>query len=49
MPQRPVSEDYIRDIFNRFGNLIDVRMIKSTNYVMLCSVMNVVLIQRSKQ
>ncbi|CAF0806330.1 unnamed protein product [Adineta ricciae] len=26
MPQRPVSEDYIRDIFNRFGNLIDVRM-----------------------
>jgi hypothetical protein len=26
MPQRPVSEDYIRDVFNRFGNLIDVRM-----------------------
>ncbi|CAF4061033.1 unnamed protein product [Rotaria magnacalcarata] len=27
MPQRPISEDYIRDVFNRFGNLIDVRMI----------------------
>jgi hypothetical protein len=26
MPQRPLSDDYIRDIFNRFGNLIDVRM-----------------------
>lgn len=27
MPQRPISEDYIRDVFNRFGNLIDVRMV----------------------
>ncbi|CAM2725422.1 unnamed protein product [Rotaria socialis] len=35
MPQRPISEDYIRDVFNRFGNLIDVRMINSQ----LCHVM----------
>jgi hypothetical protein len=35
MPQRPVSEDYIRDIFNRFGNLIDVRMISP----LICYVM----------
>ena len=35
MPQRPVSEDYIRDIFNRFGNLIDVQMINPQ----LCYVM----------
>jgi RNA recognition motif-containing protein len=35
MPQRPVSEDYIRDIFNRFGNLIDIRMINPQ----LCHVM----------
>lgn len=27
MPQRPVSEDFIRDLFNRFRNLIDVWMI----------------------
>ena len=26
MPQRAISEDYIRDVFNRFGNLIDIRM-----------------------
>ena len=35
MPQRPVSEDYIRDIFNRFGSLIDVRMVNPQ----LCYVM----------
>ena len=35
MPQRPVSEDYIRDVFNRFGNLIDVRTINSQ----LCYIM----------
>ncbi|CAF3584392.1 unnamed protein product, partial [Rotaria sp. Silwood2] len=35
MPQRPISEDYIRDVFNRFGNLIDVRMINPQ----LCHVM----------
>ncbi|CAF1020631.1 unnamed protein product [Rotaria sp. Silwood1] len=35
MPQRPISEDYIRDVFNRFGNLIDVRMINPQ----LCYVM----------
>ncbi|CAF1123671.1 unnamed protein product [Adineta steineri] len=35
MPQRPVSEDYIRDVFNRFGNLIDVRMVNPQ----LCYVM----------
>ena len=35
MPQRPVSEDYIRDVFNRFGNLIDIRMINPQ----LCHVM----------
>ncbi|CAM4781396.1 unnamed protein product [Rotaria magnacalcarata] len=35
MPQRPISEDYIRDVFNRFGNLIDVRMINPQ----LCHIM----------
>ena len=35
MPQRPVSEDYVRDVFNRFGNLIDVRMVNPQ----LCYVM----------
>ncbi|CAF3397491.1 unnamed protein product [Rotaria sp. Silwood1] len=35
MPQRPISEDFIRDIFNRFGNLIDIRTINSQ----LCYVM----------
>ena len=35
MPQRPVSEDYIRDVFNRFGNLIDIRMVNPQ----LCYVM----------
>jgi hypothetical protein len=35
IPQRPISEDYVRDIFNRFGNLIDVRMVNPQ----LCYVM----------
>lgn len=35
MPQRPISEDYIRDVFNRFGNLIDIRMLNPQ----LCHVM----------
>lgn len=34
-PQRPISEDYIRDIFNRFGNLIDIKMLNPQ----LCHVM----------
>ncbi|CAF1202921.1 unnamed protein product [Adineta ricciae] len=33
--QRSVSEDYIRDVFNRFGNLIDIRMVNPQ----LCYVM----------
>ncbi|CAF1196085.1 unnamed protein product [Rotaria sordida] len=35
MLQRSIPADYIRDVFNRFGNLIDVRMINSQ----LCYVM----------
>ncbi|CAF4766522.1 unnamed protein product, partial [Rotaria magnacalcarata] len=35
IPQRPISEDFICDIFNRFGNLIDVRTIDPQ----LCHVM----------
>ncbi|CAF1361441.1 unnamed protein product [Adineta steineri] len=35
MSQRPISEDYIRDVFNRFGNLIDIRMVNPR----LCYVM----------
>ena len=35
MPQRPISEDYVRDVFNRFGNLIDIRMVNPQ----LCYVM----------
>lgn len=35
IPQRPISEDYARDIFNRFGNLIDIRMVNPQScYVM---------------
>ena len=35
MPQRPIPEDYICDVFNRFGNLIDIRMVNPQ----LCYVM----------
>ncbi|CAF1026865.1 unnamed protein product [Rotaria sordida] len=35
IPQHSISEDFIRNIFNRFGNLIDVRSINSQ----LCYIM----------
>ncbi|UJR09481.1 hypothetical protein I4U23_013719 [Adineta vaga] len=35
IPQRAISEDYIRDVFNRFGNLIDIRIVNPQ----LCYVM----------
>jgi uncharacterized secreted protein with C-terminal beta-propeller domain len=37
MPQRPISEDYVRDIFNRFGNLIDIRVVNPQLYYVMFS------------